>query len=116
MSCACNDKQQECNKKEPVPFWAHEADMARLERTNSRLTVLSIFLAVVCAALGALLYFSHIKSEKALNENNEMWIEMWKEYDFESYEYQQDGEGVNIIGDGNGVDYNGTENKGKAQN
>jgi len=29
------------------------------------------------------------------------------QYDFESY--QQDGEGVNIIGDMNGVDYNGTK-------
>ena len=27
------------------------------------------------------------------------------QYDFTSYDYQQDGEGLNIIGDGNGVDY-----------
>ena len=31
------------------------------------------------------------------------------QYDFASYEYEQDGQGVNIIGDRNGVEYLGAD-------
>ena len=43
--------------------------------------------------------------------SNFMWLAYINQYDFESYsyEYQQDGRGLNIIGNGNGVNTNGTE-------
>lgn len=94
--------------------------MARMERSNQRLLKIVTCLCVVCAVLGLLLYFSHVKSEKALKDalldNNQKWIEMWKEYDFESYEYQQDGTGVNIIGDRNGVRNYGANGQETTQN
>ena len=77
--------------------------MARMERSNQRLAKVIVCLCAICVVLGILLYLAHVKAENALLENNQKWIEMWKEYDFESYEVQQDGEGVNIIGSRNGV-------------
>lgn len=38
------------------------------------------------------------------------------QYDYFSEDYTQDGQGVNIIGYGNGVDYDGTEIQGEGQN
>lgn len=62
------------------------------ERTVKRLWVLVVLLAVLLAAswAGFLWYLN--------------------QYDFESYttEYTQDGRGLNIIGDRNGVDYHGS--------
>ena len=119
MNCDTCDKKK--SQADPVPFQAHEADMARMERTNKRQTYCIAFLVVLCIVLGALLYAMHLKSERALIEsenalveNNRRWIEMWSEYDFESYEYQQDGEGVNIIGNMNGVEYNGADGESPA--
>ena len=38
---------------------------------------------------------------------NDKWLGFISQYDFESYsyDYSQDGKGLNIIGDNNGVDY-----------
>lgn len=88
-----------------VPRWTHEADMARMERINFKQFIIIAILVVACAVLGVTLYLQNDKATQALQKNNEKWIEMWSQYDFESYEYQQDGEGLNIIGDRNGVDY-----------
>lgn len=72
---------------ENVPYIVHEAEMARQERHIKRLWVALIVAIVACVAItGGFLWY--------LNQ-----------YDFTSYE--QDGQGVNIIGDGNGVDYDG---------
>ena len=40
---------------------------------------------------------------------NVSWLIYINQYDFEDYEYTQDGTGVNIIGDSNGVGYYGAE-------
>lgn len=37
------------------------------------------------------------------------WLIYIGQYDFESVDYSQDGQGVNIIGDKNGVSYHGAE-------
>ena len=68
--------------EEKVPYIAHEAEVARLERTIKRLTVI-IILAV------ALIFAS-----------NAMWLYFFNQYDIvgEDYSYTQDGLGVNIIG------------------
>lgn len=63
---------------------------AMAERTIRRLWVLVVLLALMLFA------------------SNGAWLWYINQYDFESYatEYMQDGHGVNIIGDTNGVDYN----------
>lgn len=68
--------------EEKVPYIAHEAEVARLERTIKRLTVV-IIIAV------ALIFAS-----------NAMWLYYWSQYDYVGEETQvtQDGLGVNIIG------------------
>lgn len=72
-----------------VPYIVFEGEIARHERYIRRmwLSLLALLLALVFVVGSFLLYLN--------------------QYDFESY--QQDGEGVNIIGDMNGVDYNGTK-------
>lgn len=86
--------------EEKVPYIAHEAEVARLERTIKRLTVI-IIIAV------ALIFAS-----------NAMWLYCWNQYDYvgEDYEYSynQDGLGVNIIGTHNEVS-NGAETGDKTQ-
>lgn len=70
-----------------VPYFVHEGIMARNERTIKRLiyvVVLSIFLMFA---------------------SNAVWIWYMSGYDIETYDYTQDGIGVNIIGSRNGVDY-----------
>lgn len=76
-----------------VPYIVHEAEMARSERHIKRLWVALI--------IGIIVIFA----------SNAVWLWYVSKYDFESYDYSQDGEGVNIIGDGNGVDYNGAKDE-----
>lgn len=86
-----------CKERQPkdVPYIVHESAMARNERTIKRL--------VWALIVTVLLIFA----------SNAAWLYVWQLYDYPSeemtYTYQQDGEGVNIIGDRNGVDYNGPD-------
>ena len=70
-----------------IPYFAHEGMMARQERTIRRLTVALIVTIVLIFA------------------SNVVWLIYMSGYDVEAYDYSQDGEGVNIIGNKNGVDY-----------
>lgn len=72
-----------------VPFIVHEAAMARAERHNKRMCV-ALIIAIIIIFI-----------------TNGCWLLFISQYDFESYDYAQDGLGVNIIGNENGVDYNG---------
>jgi hypothetical protein len=64
--------------------------MARNERTVKRLVAVIIVMAVIlCTTVGGFLWYL-------------------SQYDFTGY--SQDGDGVNLIGDENGVSYNVTEN------
>ena len=70
----------ESELKKDVPYIVYESAQVRAERTIKRLTValiISIFL----------IFVSHAA-----------WLFFISQYNFESYEYAQDGEGVNIIG------------------
>lgn len=97
MGCeTCKEKKT----AEPVPYIVHESAMARNERSVKRL-VIALIVAI------ALIFAS-----------NAIWLYAWQSYDYVSEDseitYQQDGQGVNIIGDrnignGNGVDYYGAE-------
>ncbi len=75
------------SKPESVPYIVFEGEMARQERHVRRLWI--ALLAAIAAILLTVCIF--------------VWY--LNQYDFESY--QQDGEGVNIIGNMNGVDYDG---------
>lgn len=85
-----------------VPFAALESERARSERQlkderdrhdKVKVWLFAIIIVLIIALIGC----------------NMAWLAVWNSYDFESDEYTQDGQGVNIIGDGNGVDYNGAE-------
>ena len=74
---------------------AYETTAARDERKYKRLWIVLIITILLLAA------------------TNVAWLIYIAQYDFESYDYAQDGTGVNIIGDRNGVSYNGTEVENK---
>lgn len=75
------------NTPENVPYIVHESAMARMERQVKRLWIV----VIICIAM--------------IVASNAGWL--WYESQFEtieySYDYQQDGQGTNIIGDGNDV-------------
>lgn len=68
-----------------VDYWVYEGEMARKERTIKRL-----WLTVVATII--LLFAA-----------NMIWLYAWTQYDYVGYEYSQDGEGLNIIGDRNKI-------------
>lgn len=68
-----------------VPYIVHEALEAKHERTVKRL-IIAVILTVI------LLFASNIS-----------WLIYISSYDYVSYEYSQEGEGLNIVGDSNGV-------------
>ena len=80
-------------KEKDYTYRLYETSMSRMERQLKRLWIALIIAIIAIAAtnIGWLIYIS--------------------QYDFESCDYAQDGEGVNIIGDSNGVSYNGAETK-----
>lgn len=76
------------DEKVTVPYVVHEADMARMERGNKRLSVLA-------SVLVALLFIT-----------NALWVWLWNQYEYVdtvTTTVSQDGEGNNIYGDGNEV-------------
>lgn len=90
MAKTCNNCKTE-NQNVTVPYVVHEATVARQERQSKRLWVVIIVLAV------------------SLFLTNMAWIGYQSQFDTFSYDYTQDGNGNNIIGDNNEVDYDGAE-------
>lgn len=93
-----NSKSNVENSIIKIPFIVHEAEMSRAERHIKRLWI-ALIIAVVSIVLC-----------------NVSWLIYINQYDFEDYEYTQDGTGVNIIGDSNGVDYYGAEVDSQKEN
>lgn len=84
----------DCEKRDQavtVAYIVYEGAQARAERTHKRLIIVIVILCVMLFAC------------------NMAWLYAFSQYDYESYQYEQDGEGVNIIGDHNSEVYNGTE-------
>ena len=71
-----------------VPYIVYEGEQARNERHIKRL--------IIALVVTILLLFA----------SNALWILYMSGFDIETYDYTQDGVGVNIIGSENGVDYN----------
>lgn len=93
MDCeTCKENRQ------TVPYIVHESAMARSERHIRRLAI-ALIVAIIMIAVC-----------------NLAWLYAWMQYDYESTEtvttYQQDGNGLNLIGDRNRADYDGTESDG----
>ena len=90
-------KGNEAHAPESVPYVVHESSMARMERQIKRLWIALI----VCIAL--------------IFASNAGWLIYESQYETleYSYDYQQDGQGTNIIGDGNDVN-NGAETEGES--
>lgn len=87
----------ESNNIRVVDYIVYEGTMSRMERTIRRLWILVLVLIVLLAGCNAL------------------WLYEWCQYDYvDEIEttYTQDGSGINMIGDGNGVDY-GADSKEK---
>jgi hypothetical protein len=90
-----------------------EMNNARLMRIIKRLiaAIVCIFLVAVAGIVvnNAILTrrIQKINEENArqIQSINAYWLSYLGEYDTVSYDYQQDGSGVNIIGDQNEVDY-----------
>jgi hypothetical protein len=91
-------KGKEAHAPESVPFIVHESSMARMERQIKRLWIALIVAIIVAVVAPLTVHFG--------------WLHY--ESQFETYEYTQDGEGTNIIGDGNDVN-NGAEAEGNIQ-
>ena len=91
-------KGKETHAPENVPYIVHESSMARMERQIKRLWIALI----VCIAL--------------IFASNAGWLIYESQFEtFEySYDYQQDGQGTNIIGNGNDVN-NGAETESESQ-
>lgn len=86
----CKSCKEAREKIADVPRFVHEITVASMERTIKRLWItIIVLIALIFAGLGGVLLF--------LNQ-----------YEFESYDYSQDGNGVNIIGESNEVDYGTT--------
>jgi hypothetical protein len=82
-----------------VSYVAFESVQARNERHIKRLWITNIILI-------ALLFLS-----------NAIWLWFYSSFDFESYDYEQDGSGINIIGDDNEeVKQYGAESKSAEDN
>lgn len=88
----CKEKRIVGSTPENVPYIVHETAMARNEREKKRLVVALIVAIMLAFAtnIGWLIYESQFET-----------------LDY-SYDYTQDGQGTNIIGNGNDVD-NGAE-------
>lgn len=86
---------QNSTKERPasVPYFVFEGVVEHYRWMVKCVCVLAIIAVIVCGSIAAYLIYEH------------------SQYDYESYEIEctQDGQGLNIIGDGNGVNTLGPE-------
>ena len=77
-----------------VPYIVYESALTRMERLNKRL-----FIGLILTV--ALLFVSNV-----------LWLYAWNQYEYtsETVTYSQDGQGVNVMGDGNVTETNNPAN------
>jgi len=127
----CNTCKEKRRDFEPVPYVAHEKSMARADRRERRhiaVHIISLVLIAACVAFCFILNKNCLDKIEIINREclekidkiNKDWLDYIAQYDFEdyteTYQYSQNGKGVNIIGDNNGVDYNGTKTESNDEN
>ena len=86
----CETCKKAQNVPESVPYIAHEASMARMERHSKRLWIAVLLLIVMLVGTNAAWLFYESSFEDAVTTT--------------TIESEQDGAGVNIFGDGD-VEY-----------
>lgn len=96
-----NETQNQDKNILTVPYIVHEAAQARADRAIRRKDITIIIIIVISIVSLSLTAYLIDKG----------WRDYFSECDIVNYEYAQDGEGVNIVGDSNGVDYNGATSK-----
>lgn len=114
---SCENCKQECKPVESVlqeapamvPLYAVESQGYRRERTlRGTVIVFCVALLVISILVGVFGYFAyqlHVQSMEKVEAINRYWLDFLGQYDIEGdyTEYSQNGRGINIIGDGNGV-------------
>lgn len=114
MSCENCNHSGESKEVATVPLYAVESQSFRRERTiRATVIVFCVALLVIVLLIGAcgvMVYRINRECLEKIDGINRYWIDFLGQYDFEnySYEYSQDGKGLNIIGDGNEVTNDGT--------
>lgn len=114
MSCENCNHSGESKEVATVPLYAVESQSFRRERTiRATVIVFCVALLVIVLLIGAcgvMVYRINRECLEKIDGINRYWIDFLGQCDFEnySYEYSQDGKGLNIIGDGNEVKNDGT--------
>lgn len=93
------DENKKITENKPdVPFIVYEGEMARAERYIKRLWI-ALVVAIASLAVAVIAFMWYLSL-----------------YDFSSYDCEQTGEGVNIVGNENGVGFNESESENKEAN
>lgn len=109
--------QTELTAPAVVPLFAVEGQAYRREKTlRGTVIVFCVALLVIALLVGLFGFYAyqlHVESLNKVEAINKYWLDFISEYEFEgySYEYTQDGKGLNIIGDNNGVNGYGPESE-----
>ena len=112
MDC---QKCEHNNDKTPVtvPLFAVEGQNYRANKTSRHLAtvfcVSLIIIALIIGLFGVIVYRMNQECLAKVESINKYWLDFISQYDFEGDSYAQDGRGINIIGDGNGVTDYGAE-------
>lgn len=105
------------NDKTPVtvPLFAVEGQNYRANKTSRHLAtvfcVSLVIIALIIGLFGVIVYRMNQECLAKVESINRYWLEFFAEFDIDGdiTDYNQDGRGINIIGDGNGV--NGYESE-----
>lgn len=114
---SCENCNHSTDRPDPVsvPLVAFEGQSYRRERTlRGTVIVFCVAMLVIAILVGVFGYFAyhlHVQTLEKVEAINRYWIDFISQYEFEGdhTEYSQDGKGLNIIGNGNGVTAYGPE-------
>ena len=84
------------NPEKTISYFLHEGIMVRIERCYKWAII------ALCVVMVLLIGFGLVESLLRYKEN-QAWLDYIAQYDFTDYDYAQDGRGINIIGNMNGV-------------
>lgn len=111
----CENCKNDCKEPVTVPLYTVEGKDYRREKTFRGTVVVFcaalLIITLIIGVCGIMVYRINNECLEKIDGINKYWIDFLSQYDIEnySYDYTQDGRGINIIGDNNGVTNNGTE-------
>lgn len=117
---SCENCNHSTDRPDPVsvPLVAFEGQSYRRERTlRGTVIVFCVAMLVIAILVGVFGYFAyhlHVQTLEKVEAINKYWLDYLSEYDFSGdvYEYSQDGRGLNVMGDNNGVEVSGVIDNG----